>query len=103
MLFINHLNRAKLVNARVIDQNVNGAERLSRRVKKRSDLRSLGDIALHGHGFAPSRYDGIHSILRVGGTAGVVHYDGGPIGGQALGYAGANSLPAARNNRYFAF
>ena len=68
---------------------------LDGRVDETLRLGGLGDIALHGDGFATGGCDGGDHGVRAGLAGGVVDDDGGAFGGERLGDGGADTLGCA--------
>ena len=91
------------VNARVVHQDVQRAERLPRLGEEAHDVLLLADVALHGDGFAPGGGDLRHGAVRTLAAGGVVDDDGGAIGGELLGDAGPDALRGSGDDGDFSF
>ena len=77
------LERAKLVDARVVDQDVDRAELLDDGVDEGSDGIGIGHVGLDHDGFAAGLLDFVDDFFRAGLAARVIHRNGRALRRQA--------------------
>ncbi len=99
VLFRDALDRGKLVNPRVVDQDVEPAECLVRLGEETTNIGLFRDVGLDRDGpaavFENLGNDSVSSVL----ARGVIDDDGCALGRQMLGDRCADSLGCARNDR----
>jgi len=93
--------RRKLVDARVVDKDVQAAEGFLGLGEEALHIGCLGHIPLHRDRFAALSHDlGNHTVGALF-AGGVIHHDGRSLRGQALRNTLANSLGCAGDDRDF--
>ena len=95
------LERRHLVDAGVVDQDVEMAVSLDGGVDDGLGVGGLGDVALDGDGLAAGGGDGLDDLVGAGLAGGVVDDDGRAVGGQRLGDGGADALGGAGDDGDF--
>ena len=73
--------RKKLVDAGVVDEDVEAAKGLGRGGDELGDLGGIGKVGLHGDGLASGGLDAFDKGFSGSGAAGVVDDDGGAVRG----------------------
>ena len=96
-----HFQRQELVEARVVDEDVELAERFLCFGKKTLNILGLGNIGLDGDSLPLLLGDALDDGIRSGLAAGVVDDDGCALGRQVLGNRGADSLGSPGDNGDF--
>ena len=86
---------------RVVDEDVDGAEGLNRRLHGLEDVRLLTDVAPEGQAVAPSRSDGVHRCLDLCVRAPGGH-DAGAFAGEGQGDPTPDTLSSAGDDRHLA-
>src|SRR5271167_2095671 len=76
VLFGEGLDRGELVDAGVVDEDVEAAEVLDRRVDKALGLGGVGHIGAYGDGFATAGGDGGNYSIRASLAGGIIDDDG---------------------------
>ena len=89
------LERGELVDARVVDQDVEPAERLLRLGEQAEDVGGIGHVRLHGDRLAPLGGDLGHDAVRAFLAGGVVDDHGRPRLGQVFRDGGTDALGRA--------
>lgn len=79
-------------HARVIDPDVQAAERVQSRLQERFDALLGAHVRLHGHGLAACRPKGVHHFVRALLVPVVVDHDGNLFLPQPEGNGGAQSF-----------
>ena len=102
LLFGDGLDGGELVDAGVVDENVETAEVLDGRVDDALGFGGLGDVAADGDGLATGGGDGGDDGFGAGLAGGVVDDDGCAFGGERLGDGGADTLGCAGDDCDFA-
>jgi hypothetical protein len=90
-------------HARVVDQDVQLAERFFRFGEETLNFFGLGNIGLDGDGLPAVLRDVIDDRLGAGLAAGIVDDDGGALGRHVFRDRGADSLGCPRNQGDFSF
>ncbi len=67
--------RGEFINAGVVHQNIDLAERLFRFLEEPLDVGLFGDIGLHGDGLASFLFDLTDDAVRAGFAGGIIHDD----------------------------
>ena len=91
----------ELVDAGVVDQDVELAEGLDGGVDDGLRVGGLGDVSVDGDGLAAGLGDGVDDGVGAGLAGGVVDDDGGARGGEGLGDGGSDALGGAGNDGDF--
>src|SRR5207244_2671052 len=91
----------KLVDAGVVDQDIEPAECLLRLGKQTLDLCRLREIGLHGDCLAPAVRNLGNDAVGVRFARSIVDNNGRALGRQMLGDGGADPLGRASHNRDF--
>ena len=87
--------REELVDAGVVDEDVEAAEGLGGLRYELGDLGRIGQVGLHGDGLASGGLYSLDEGFGGSSTARVVDHDGGSVGGETLGDGGAYSFGGA--------
>src|SRR4051812_8475663 len=87
--------RVELVDSRVVDQNVDFAERLVRLLEQALYVFRLRDITLDGDSLAAIAGNLVYHAVSTSLAGGVVHHDGRALSAQRLRDASANTLGGA--------
>ena len=95
LLLRHRLDRRELVDARVVDEDVELAVALDRGLDDPARVVGLGHVAADGDRLAAVGGDGRHDGLRPGLAGGVVDDHRGTLGGERLGDGGADALGRA--------
>src|SRR5260221_8678595 len=101
MLDGNGLERRELVDAGVVDQDIEPAIRLLGFGKEPLDVVRLGDIGLNGECFAALLLNAFDDGVRASLAACVIDYDRRALRRQMLGNGRSDSLGGSRNDSYF--
>ena len=88
----------ELVDAGVVDEDVEAAEVLDGGVDDALGFGGLGDVATDGDGLATGGGDGDDDGVRAGLAGGVVDDDGGAFGGERFGDGGSDTLGCASDD-----
>jgi len=91
-VFRDPIERQKIIDAGIIDQNVEPAERLLRLREDFLHIRRLGDVAMHGDRFAALGFNVRDDALSAFLARGVVDDDRRPFGREPFGDSRANAL-----------
>ena len=102
VFFGDGLDGRELVDAGVVDEDVEAAEVLDGGVDDALGLGGLGDVAADGDGLAAGGGDGGDDGVGAGLAGGVVDDDGGAFGGERFGDGGADALGCAGDDCDFA-
>ena len=92
VLFGDGFQRSELINARVVDQDVQPPERVSGVGKQPFDVGLSSDICLHGDSLAAGLGDFFNDLTRSSFTGGIIDNYRRPFGCESLGDGGANSF-----------
>ena len=95
VLFGEGIDGEELLDAGVVDEDVEVAEVLDGCVDEALSLSGLRDIATDGDGFATGGCDGGDHIVRTSLAGGVVDDDGGALRGERFGDGGSDTLGCA--------
>ena len=102
LLFGDGLDRAELVNAGVVDEDVEAAKVFDGCVDDALRFGGLGDVAPHGDSLAAGRGDGGDDGVRAGLAGGVIDDDGCAFRGEGFGDGGADAFGCAGDDCDFA-
>ena len=91
--------RERLLDAGVVDEQIQAAESLPRLAERPDDVSLGGDVHRHGHRPPAGALDPIDHSLGLGGVAQVVDRDGRAVGGELVGDALADAGVRARDQR----
>src|SRR5262249_30085192 len=91
----------KLVNARVVDENIDPPECLFRFGQKPLDVRRLRHVRLHGNGPAPLALDLPDDAVRPRFAGGVVHHHGRTLVSEVPGDGCPDALRSPGDDRDF--
>ncbi len=92
----------ELVDTGVVDEDVETAEGLSRCRDELADVSGVGQVGLHGDGFATGGLNALDEGFGGSGAAGVVDDNRGSVGGETLRDGRSYSFGGAGNESDFA-
>ena len=95
--------RLELIDAGVVDQDVEPAEGFFGFGEETADVGLIGEVGLHGDGLAAVALDLTHNAVGTVLARAVVDDDGGALGGEVQRDRGADPLGRPRDHRDLSF
>jgi len=93
----------ELIDAGIVDENIDPAERLLGLFEQPAHVRRLGDVGLHRNGLAAFGRDRGRNAVGALLVGRIIDHHGGACRRQGFGGRGADALGGARDHRDFSF